>query len=98
MSTKRFAKPPLSVEDKEKKAEDFVNMMPVTKSRHIPDESLETKRTTSKDSTVNYSLRLPQKLYDDIKELSNLTSLSINSICIEILRVGAKEKLKEFIE
>ncbi len=97
MSTKRFTKAPLSAEDKEKKAEEFVSMMPTIKQQDIQKQQ-QVKHTTYKDSTVNYALRLPKRIYSDLRDLSNLTGLSINSICIEILRVSVKEKLKEFNE
>ena len=98
MSIKHFTKAPLSPEDKEKKAEEFVSMMmPMVKKQDVPKQQ-EVKPVTYKDPTVNYALRLPKKIYSDLKDLSNLTGLSINSICIEILRVSVKEKLKEFQE
>ena len=71
-------------------------MIPEIKQQEILKQ--EAKPTTSKDSTVNYALRLPKRIYSDLRDLSNLTGLSINSICIEMLRVSVKEKLKEFKE
>lgn len=43
--------------------------------------------------TVN--VKLPENLYEDLKEISNLTGISMNAICNELLRPAIKEKLKE---
>jgi len=98
MTKKSFTKPPLSEQAKEAKAEEFINMLPMSLTRTQDEEGQERKRVTKKDAFVPYPLRVPQGLYDDLKEISYITGLSFNSICIEILRVSAKQKLKELKE
>lgn len=43
----------------------------------------------------NLNLRIPENYWKDIREIMILTGLSMNAICIDILRPGIKRKLKE---
>lgn len=89
-----FNKPPKYItDDKEKKAEAFVSFMEVSHKNEK-----ERIRTTKKEALRLMSLRLPISLLGDLKEISHITGVSVNAICIEILRPVIKKKLKELIK
>ena len=105
MSSQKFSKPTViaskSDTDKEKLADQFINFMPA------PNESVEkanklekgtTGRVTSKEQTKGVFLRFPETLRDDLAEISNITGLSINAICLELLRPQVRSKLKDLKE
>ncbi len=51
-----------------------------------------------KEPVKSQVLRFPMSLAEDIAEISAITGLSMNAICIELLRPAAKAKLKEIKE
>lgn len=54
-----------------------------------------TERVMTKEPTKRITMRLPASLADNITEISALTGLSMNSVSLELLRVSAKQKLKD---
>lgn len=83
-----FNKPPISKDEKEKKAEAFMNL--------IDDKNIiEKQRTLIKEKTKAMLIRFPTSLIEDLKEISALSGISINAICLELLRPSIKKKLKE---
>lgn len=40
-------------------------------------------------------LRLPMSFWEDIQSISDLTGLSMNSVCVDLLRPAIKAKLKQ---
>jgi hypothetical protein len=54
---------------------------------------MEPKKPVKK--TTNIIVRAPQDLHKMIKKLSKKTNLTQNAICLDILREGVTEKLKE---
>lgn len=96
MINKKFTKPPLSNEDKEKRAEEFISMVPGGRPHHqVPEPQKQNTRVTTKDKMLKFSFRVPSGIYEDLKEISYITGISINSICIEILRGSVRDKLKD---
>lgn len=94
--TRKFTKPPLSPQEKEKKAEQFLNFMHDKSSTPILDiENQQENIRAQREKIKPLALRFPQSLADDLKELSNLTCYSINTVCVELLRSAVKHKLKE---
>ena len=53
------------------------------------------ERVMTKEPTKRITMRLPASLADNITEISALTGLSMNSVSLELLRVSAKQKLKD---
>lgn len=96
MRKSKFLKPPLTSLEKEKKAEDFLNFSTVKDSKSdavaIPRDS---GRVMQKEPVKPLALRFPQTLAEDIAEISAITGLSRNAICVELLRPPVKLKLKE---
>ncbi len=43
-------------------------------------------------------IRAPESYLKDLKEISHLTGLSVNAVCLELLRIGIKERLRELID
>lgn len=86
-----FSRPPISITEKEKKAEAFMNL--------IDDQEIiekqEKQRILLKEKTKAVLIRFPISLMDDLKEISALSGISINAICLELLRPSIKKKLKE---
>lgn len=103
MIKKGFSKAPVSESNKssqhiDKKAEDFINMISTGIRTKSIEEVKKDERVTKKDPIVRLPLRLPNNMYEDLKEVSNITGLTMNSICIELLRGQIKLKLKELKE
>lgn len=79
-----FSKPPLTKKEKDKKAEAFLTFIDNT-----------NKIKSKKEITKTIYLRAPESYWNDIKEIMNLTGLSMNAICLELLRPAIKRKLRE---
>lgn len=100
MSKNKFKKPPLSEKEKEQKAEDFLNFSTNTVVRQSTsaDERMQKGRVMKKEPVKALALRFPISLAEDICEISAITGLSMNAVCIDLLRIVAKNKLKELKE
>lgn len=101
MSKSKFRKPPLSEAEKEKKAEDFLNFstgegVKVANAKEIA--APQKQRVLKKEPVKALALRFPMSLADDICEISAITGLSMNAVCVELLRKVAKDKLLELKE
>jgi hypothetical protein len=93
--TKKFSKPPLSPLEKEKKAEEFLNFYDSSEKKQQQKTSEPVIRYLKKEPVAAFTLRLPKSIVEDLEEISALTGLTRNSICLELLRVNAKTKLRE---
>jgi len=93
MSKPKFSKPPMTDKEREKKAEAFIN---------LSDEPRKKKEVFSnkpkKEKVKPVYLRAPESLWEDIHEIMTRTGLSMNAICLELLRPEIKRKLKELRE
>src|SRR5437016_1204957 len=96
MTGKKFHKPPLSSIEKEKKAEEFLGF--VEKTQKTTEEGKILERKLEKELMKTFPFRMPFSLYDDLREIAALTGISINAICLELLRPCIKRKLKELKE
>ena len=84
----KFSKPPLTQKEKEKKAREFLTFT----------ESLDNKNDTNKkekEPTKILYLRAPESYWKDLHEITILTGLSMNAVCLELLRPVIKKKLRE---
>ena len=93
MNKSKFTKPPLTDQEREKKLEAFINLSdtPISK-KQTPLEK------PKKEKTKPVYLRAPESLWDDIHEIMARTGLSMNAICLDLLRPEIKRKLKELRE
>ena len=92
----KFIKIPLTKAEKEKKAADFLNFSNDKDSDQLQEkQKVVTERVMTKEPTKRITMRLPTSLADDITEISALTGLTMNSVSLELLRVSAKQKLKD---
>ena len=101
MSKSKFTKPPLSETEKEKRAEEFLNYSSRTDTKNNiikHDEKNIKTRILKKEPVKSQVLRFPMSLAEDIAEISAITGLSMNAICVELLRPAVKAKLKEIKE
>jgi len=96
MNQSKFSKPPMMTKkDKEieKKLESFINL------GNISSSSLEDKNNLpiklKKEKVKPLYLRAPESLWEDIHEIMARTGLSMNAICLELIRPEVKRKLKE---
>jgi hypothetical protein len=96
MTDKNFRKPPLSPLEKEKKAEEFIGFL--ENSQKTPENGHTLERKLEKELMKSFPFRIPFSLYDDLREIAALTGISINAICLELLRPCVKRKLKELKE
>lgn len=87
-----FNLPPLSDEEKEKRAEAFMDLV---------DAKFDKKPVRArfvKEKTKPMVVRFPISLMEDIREISAITGVSMNSVCLELLRPVVKKRLKELID
>jgi len=93
MSKPKFSKPPMTDKEREKKAEAFINLSdsPVTKKEKPTDKP-------KKEKVKPLYLRAPKSLWEDIHEIMARTGLSMNAICLDLLRPEIKRKLKRLRE
>ena len=91
----KFIKPPLSKQDKEKKAEEFLSFANERESMTSQENKTNISKVVKKEPTKRITIRLPISLANNITDIAALTGISVNSVCIELLRVSAKPKLQE---
>jgi len=92
-SKTKFSKPPTPNEEKEKKLEAFINVS----DEKIDKSQIETAKP-KKEKVKPVYLRAPESLWGDIHEIMAITGLSMNAICLDLLRPQIKRKLKELRE
>ena len=91
----KFNKPPMLTEkEKEKKAEEFISFGTTSEAKTRKD-GLEPAK---KEPVKTVYLRVPQSYWQDIQEIIALTGLTMNAVCLELLRTSIKKKLKELKE
>lgn len=88
-----FNLPPLSREEKEKKADAFVNF---TNEKSTAEQ--EKPVAIKKEKTKAMPVRFPASMMENIREISALTGLSMNSTILELIRPAIKARLKELKE
>ena len=93
MSNSKFTKPPLTDAEREKKLEAFINLSDTPTGKKEA-----TFEKPKKEKTKPVYLRAPESLWEDIHEIMARTGLSMNAICLELLRPEIKRKLKELRE
>lgn len=84
----KFSKPPLTQKEKEKKAKEFLNFYDFVDNKN-------DYYRTNKESVKILYLRAPESYWKDLKEITILTGLSMNAVCLELLRPVIKKKLRE---
>ena len=93
MPKNKFTKPPLTEIEKERRAEEFMNL-----TDKLPTEKKIKTAPTKKEPVKSIYLRAPKSYLDSIKEIMILTGLSMNAVCLELLRPAIKRKLKDLKE
>ena len=88
-----FNLPPLSEEEKEKKAEAFMDLVDTKVVNQKP-----IRARFVKEKQKPMMIRFPVSRLEDIREISALTGVSMNSVCLELLRPAVKKRLKELID
>lgn len=83
----KFSKPPLTQKEKEKKAREFLNFSDFLDNKN--------EYKSYKEPIKILYLRTPESYWKDLKEITVLTGLSMNAICLELLRPVIKKKLRE---
>lgn len=84
----KFSKPPLTQKEKERKAKEFLNFIDFSDNK----SNLEKNE---KESIKILYLRIPESYWNDLKEITILTGLSMNAVCLELLRSVIRKKLRE---
>jgi len=88
MGSSTFSKVPMGIsanQDIDKKADEFVNQTVTSQVAAKP----------QKEKTKPLYLRVPFSLHDEICKVTAQTGLSMNAVCLDILRSGIKKKLKD---
>lgn len=86
--TPGFSQPPLSVEEKLAKEKEFLNF-----DKNPQEENVKPRPV--KESTKAIFIRAPESYWQELQEITRITGLTMNAVCLEILRKGIKNKLKE---
>lgn len=84
----KFSKPPLTQKEKEKKAREFLTFT------EFLDKKKDYNRKEKEPTKILY-LRAPESYWNDLREITILTGLSMNAVCLELLRPIIKKKLRE---
>ena len=60
-------------------------------------KKIDTPKIKTKEKIIIKSMliRAPESYFKDLKKIASLTGLSVNAVCLELLRVGIKERLRE---
>lgn len=87
-----FNKTPLTPEEKDRKEREFLSF-----DKGGGGSKLESTRAT-KEPTKTLYLRAPESYWSDIQEIMNITGLSMNAVCLELLRPAIRKKLRELKE
>ena len=66
----------------------------MTKSKCIKPQRVQIE----KEPVKTLYLRIPNSFYSDIQKIMSLTGLSMNAVCLELIRPAIKRKLKELAE
>lgn len=89
MSKTKFGKAPDIDKQKETKLDNFLNL----RDNLFTEKSIDAPHKKEKKKSVY--LRAPESIWYEIQEVVALTGLSMNAICMDILRQSIKRKLKE---
>lgn len=79
-------------QEREKKVEAFINLSDIPAPNIKNNMPLDDFK---KEQTKPVYLRAPETLWKEIHEIMARTGLSMNAICLELLRPEIKRKLKE---
>ncbi|MDQ8040098.1 MAG: hypothetical protein REH83_06800 [Rickettsiella sp.] len=60
-------------------------------------KKIDTSKAKSNEKLIIKSMliRAPETYFKDLKKIASLSGLSVNAVCLELLRVGIKQRLKE---
>jgi predicted HicB family RNase H-like nuclease len=68
----------------------------------IEDRGAKTMPTKGKESdkaqTKSIYIRAPESIYKDVHKIAKITGISINAVCLELLRPAIKARLQELKE
>tara|TARA_Y100000588_G_scaffold390462_1_gene496034 strand:- start:1624 stop:1911 length:288 start_codon:yes stop_codon:yes gene_type:complete len=87
-----FSKTPLTLEEKKKKEQEFLSFDKTN------NEDSKPVRKREKEPVKSIFIRAPESFWEDLHEIVNLTGLSMNAVCLELLRPSIKRKLRELRE
>ena len=87
-----FSRPPLTPEEKKIKEKEFLSF-----DKTKPEQTTSIKKR-EKEPVKAIFIRAPESYLEDIHEIVNLTGLTMNAVCLELLRPAIKRKLKELKE
>jgi len=92
MDKSKFSKPPMITNTEiEKKIESFVNLDDISENKN----NLISRVKLKKEKKKSIYLRAPESLWEDIQEIMMHTGLTMNAICLELIRPEVKRKLKD---
>lgn len=89
-----FSKTPLTPEEKAEKEKQFLSFSKIGEDKPSISPS-ENKSRKEKEVNKAFLIRAPKSYWSDIQEIVNYTGLSMNAVCLELLRPAIKKKLKE---
>lgn len=84
-----FKKPPLTAEEKLEKEKAFLGY------DNIPKNIERKKGAAKKEPSKVLFIRAPESFWNNLQEIVELTGLTQNAVCLDLLRTAIKKKLIE---
>ena len=94
----KFKKPPLTKAEKDVLAEKFIQNSDSIAGDVQKEYVAHVTKGLIKQAIKPLYLRAPESYWNDIQEIMRLTGLTMNAVCLELLRPVIKKKLKELKE
>ena len=88
-----FKKVPLTEKEKKKKEDEFLKM-----TEGSTEKVIIKREVKEKEAVKGIYIRAPLSYWEDLQEVVLLTGISMNAVCLELLRPGLKKKLRELKE
>jgi hypothetical protein len=85
-----FKKPPLTEEEKLEKEKAFLGYDTIPKQ-----EPVRKKGAAKKEPSKVLYIRAPESFWEDLQEIVEATGLTLNAVCLDLIRPAIKKKLME---
>jgi len=93
-----FKKVPLSDAEKKAKEDSFLNFSNETGEQSKAPPIKNKQAPKKKEPVKTIYLRAPESYWEDLQTIVNTTGISMNAVCLELLRPAIKKKLRELNE
>lgn len=95
---KRPEQQKLSVAEKKAMEDRFLNLESTEPSSIPETKKIKEHVKKEKEPIKSIFIRAPQSYWEDLQEIVNITGISMNAVCLELLRPAIKKKLRSLSE